>query len=80
MSNNLARKIKRNQNKDFITFICPKCKTKENIPFNIVDMLDRSDNVNDSYPPRFSCEICDGLMEPIHYKNYKGIVYEYKER
>ena len=79
MSNSFARKIKRNQNKVFVTFICPKCKIKENVPFQVVDMLDRTDNGDDRYPPRFNCENCDGLMEPIYYKNYKGVIYEYKE-
>ena len=73
------RKIKKNINKEFVTFICPKCKTKENIPFSIVDMCDRNDDGDDSYPPRFSCQKCDGLMTPLCYKNYKGKVYEYKE-
>lgn len=74
----MLKKIKKNINKDYVTFICPKCGTKEGIPFSIVDMLDRSDNGNPNYPPRFNCENCDGKMQPVYYKNYKGIVYEYK--
>lgn len=76
---NMLKKMRKNLNKEFVTFICPKCKTKENIPFSIVDMLDKNDNGDDTYPPRFDCQNCDGKMTPIYYKNYKGIVYEYKE-
>ncbi len=42
-------------------------------------MLDKCDDGDDSYPPRFDCQICDGIMTPLYYKNYKGKVYEYKE-
>ena len=76
---NMLKKMKKNVNKEFVTFICPKCKTKEDIPFSIVDMLDKSDDGDDSYPPRFDCLYCDGKMTPIYYKNYKGKVYEYNE-
>ncbi len=76
---NMVKKIKKNIHPKYIEFICPMCKTKEQIPFDIVDMMDRHDNGDSSYPPRFSCELCDGLMEPIYYKNYKGIIYAYKE-
>ena len=30
------------KNSKFIEYICPKCKTKENIPTEIVEMLDES--------------------------------------
>lgn len=76
---NMLKQIQKNKSKEFVEFICPKCKTKENIPFNIVDMMDRNDGGDPSYPPRFSCENCDGLMEPVYYKNYKGIIYAYKK-
>ena len=75
----LVSKIKKNKNNDYITFICPICKTKEQIPFYIVDMMDKADNGNDTYPPRFNCQHCYGKMEPVYYKNYKGKIYQYKD-
>ena len=74
----MIRKFKNNMDDKFIIFICPKCKCKEKIPFYIVDMLDRNDNGDSKYPPRFDCQNCDGTMTPVYYKNYKGKVYEYK--
>ena len=70
------------KNDKFIEFICPKCKTKEKIPTEIVEMLDANDNngVDISYPPRFNCEKCPGKMEPIYYKSVYGITYQYKEK
>lgn len=76
---NMLKKMKKNVNNEFVTFICPKCKIKEDIPFSIVNMLDKSDDGDDAYPPRFDCQYCDGIMTPIYYKNYKGKVYEYNE-
>ena len=69
------------KNPDEIEFICPKCKTKERIPTEIVEMLDYADQigVDTSVPPRFDCENCDGLMVPIYYIGAKGRIYEYKE-
>lgn len=66
------------KNSNYITFICPICKYKEDIPFYIVDMMDKADKGNDDYPPRFKCQHCRGKMEPIYYKNYKGKIYQYK--
>ena len=42
-------------------------------------MMDRYDNGDPNYPPRFNCQNCDGIMTQIYYKNYKGKVYQYKE-
>ena len=33
------------KNKDEIEYICPKCKTKELIPTEIVEMLDAADQM-----------------------------------
>ena len=65
-----------------IEYICPKCKTKEFIPTNIVEMLDEADQfgVDTSVPPRFDCQKCNGKMVPIYYIGVKGRVYEYKEK
>ncbi len=64
-----------------IEFICPKCKTKERIPTEIVEMLDYADqiDVDASVPPRFDCEKCDGKMVPIYYVGAKGRIYQYTE-
>lgn len=69
------------KNPDEIEFICPKCKTKERIHTEIVEMLDYADQIgiDTSVPPRFDCENCDGKMVPIFYIGAKGRVYEYKE-
>lgn len=70
---NMIKKIKKNIHPTYIEFICPKCKIKEQIPFEVVDMMDRYDNGDPSYPPRFNCEHCNGLMEPIYYKTIKEL-------
>ena len=69
------------KNGEFIEFICPKCKTKERIPTEIVEMLDYADqiDVDTSVPPRFDCENCAGKMVPIYYIGVKGKIYEYTE-
>lgn len=69
------------KNKDEIEYICPKCKTKELIPTEIVEMLDAADQigVDTSVPPRFDCSKCNGKMVLIYYIGVKGRVYEYKE-
>lgn len=69
------------KNKSKIEYICPKCKTKEMIPSEIVEMLDAADQigVDTSVPPRFDCQKCNGKMVPIYYIGVKGQVYEYKE-
>ena len=71
----------KNKNKKEIEYICPKCKTKEFIPSDIVEMLDAADqvNVDTSIPPRFDCKKCNGKMVPIYYIGVKGQIYEYKE-
>lgn len=71
----------KNKNGKEIEFICPKCKTKERIPTEIVEMLDYADqiDVDTSVPPRFDCEKCDGKMIPIYYVGAKGRTYEYTE-
>lgn len=63
-----------------IEFYCKKCKTKELIPTDVVEFLDESDQigVDTSYPPRFFCQSCDGVMIPIYYVSVRGIVHKYK--
>ncbi len=69
------------KNGEFIEFICSKCKTKERIPTEIVEMLDYADqiDVDTSVPPRFDCKKCDGKMVPIYYIGANGRIYEYTE-
>lgn len=69
------------KNKKEIEFICPLCKTKENIPTEIVKMLDEADqyNVDTDVPPRFDCEKCSGKMIPTYYIGVKGKIYKYQE-
>lgn len=70
------------KNGKFIEYICPKCKTKENIPTEVVEMLDEADSfgVDTSYPPRFECQKCPGKMVPIYYISVHGKIHEYKEK
>ena len=39
-----------------------------------MDMMDPGDP---SYPPMFNCEKCFGLMRPVYFVGYTGIVYTY---
>ena len=54
----INKKIKNNINNNFVTFICPKCKVKENIPFYVVDMMDKYDNGN----PNFLQDLVDKIV------------------
>lgn len=53
---------------------------KENIPTEIVEMLDNADqfNFDTSVSPRFDCEYCSGKMVPIYYISVKGKIYQFK--
>ena len=77
----VPNEVSMKKNGKFIEFICKKCKTKEKIPTEIVEMLDASDSigVDTDYPPRFNCEKCPGKMGPIYYISVHGKVHEYKE-
>ena len=70
------------KNGKFIEYICPKCKTKENIPTEVVEMLDKADSygVDTSYPPRFECQKCPEKMVPIYYISVHGKIHVYKEK
>ena len=63
----------------FTEYICPKCKTKENIPTHIVMNFDFLDDGDSLVPPRFGCEKCDGDMVPIYFVGHTGIVYQYND-
>ena len=74
--------VKMKKNGKFTEYICPKCKTKENIPTEVVERLDKADSfgVDTSYPPRFECQKCPGKMVPIYYISVHGKIHEYKEK
>ena len=38
-----------------------------------------SDPGDTSYPPMFYCEKYNGLMKPVYYVGYTGIIYKYEE-
>ena len=59
-----------------IKFRCLKCKVEEDVPENIVEMLDNFDGGDLSVPPRFTCERCTGIMEPIDYTTKDGRHYK----
>ena len=66
------------KNKKEIEFVCPKCKTKELIPTDVVEFLDSSDQigVDISVPPRFDCINCNGKMVPTYYISVNGLIFE----
>ena len=70
------------KNGKFIEYICPKCKTKENIPTEAVKMLDKADSfgVDTNYPPRFKCQKCPEKMVPVYYISVHDKIHEYKEK
>lgn len=74
-----ARKFNRRksseESKKSITFKCPKCDYKEDIPKEVVDYFDIMDGGDPLVPPRFDFQNCDGLIEPVYYVNHDGIIY-----
>lgn len=75
-----ARKLRRNNERKEdnmkIKFKCTQCGFEEDIPKGVVDYFDIMDGGDPLVPPRFDCQHCDGLMEPVHYINHDGIVYK----
>ena len=73
----MLRKMKKNAK---VEYICPTCLTKEFIPLKVVKHFDMIDSigVDNSYPPRFSCNNCNDDMVPIYYKSPHGFIHEYK--
>ena len=75
-----TKKQKRNLLNDFgltgtssVEFICQKCSQHEDIPREVVELLDGTDLAfSADQPPQFSCENCDGVMSPVYYKNQLG--------
>ena len=60
-----------------VKFKCKKCFVEEDIPKNVVDMMDAADGGDSNFPPRFDCEKCNGLMQPINYTGTRGITYKF---
>ncbi|MBS5801137.1 MAG: hypothetical protein KID02_15555 [Clostridiales bacterium] len=57
----------------FVTYKCPKCNFKEDIPKEVVDYFDLTDLGDPTVPPRFDCQKCDGKLF-ITLKNYDFIM------
>lgn len=62
-----------------VRFKCKKCGIEEEIPKEIVDMLEKADQGDIKYPPTFRCEKCPGIMEPINYTSSRGINYKFRK-
>jgi hypothetical protein len=58
-----------------ILFRCTGCNFEELIPKDVVDFFDIMDGGDASIPPRFDCQFCCGKMQPVHYVNHDGIIY-----
>ncbi|MDI6707292.1 MAG: hypothetical protein QME73_13735, partial [Bacillota bacterium] len=53
----------------------------EDIPRGVVEMFDALDDEGDlTVPPRFDCEECGGLMEPIEYTGVHGVEYKIADK
>lgn len=52
---------------DAVRYKCLNCGIEEDIPRSVVEMFDALDDEGDiSVAPRFDCEKCDGIMEPLN--------------
>jgi hypothetical protein len=63
-----------------VKFRCLECGKEEDIPRNVVEMLDYEDGGDLSVPPRFGCTECDGQMEPIYYVSVHGTTYDINKK
>lgn len=70
------KNMQKRMNNQTVRFRCLECGIEEEIPKDIVQMLDLEDGGDLIVPPRFECEECDGLMEPIHYVSVHGVTYD----
>jgi len=59
-----------------VRYRCLGCGAEEDIPRDVVEMMDIQDGGDLSVPPRFSCEMCPEQMEPVNYKSVHGIIYK----
>jgi hypothetical protein len=68
------------QTGEMVRYKCLDCGVEEDIPRSVVEMFDALDDEGDiSVAPRFHCEKCDGIMEPLKYAGVHGITYEIVE-
>lgn len=74
------KKLNQKTQQKTVRFKCLKCGAEEEIPRDVVEMLDFQDAGDLIVPPRFECQLCDGLMEPMYYVSVHGITYEMKEK
>lgn len=73
---NKKKRKEEEKKKKMVKFKCLECEIEEEIPREVVEILDLQDGGDLSVPPRFDCEECSGLMEPIHYVSVHGITYD----
>jgi len=69
-------KKQRENEVDVVLYRCPKCKSEERIPKEVVDFFDIMDTGDPTVPPRFDCQNCSGKMLPVYYINHDGIEYK----
>jgi hypothetical protein len=75
-----VKKAKNNNKKQKqILFKCSGCGTEELIPEDVVNYFDTFDDGDTSVPPRFTCEECCELMEPVEYEGVHGITYKIED-
>lgn len=80
VSKKRIKKAKNNNNKQKqILFKCSGCGIEELIPEDVVNYFDTFDDGDTSVPPRFTCEKCCGLMEPVEYEGIHGITYKIED-
>ena len=77
-SNNNNKKQYKKEEKQ-ILFKCTGCGTEELIPEDVVNYFDTFDDGDTSVPPRFTCEECCELMEPVDYEGVHGITYKIED-
>jgi uncharacterized Zn finger protein len=59
-----------------VKFKCLSCGKIEEIPRDVVEYFDEMDGGDPSVPPRFNCEKCGNLMQPVYYKSVYGYIYK----
>lgn len=68
--------MKKKEKVKTVTFICETCGVKEEIPTDVVDMMDVSDGGDLTFPPRFRCVTCPGAdMYPLRYRSPHNVTY-----
>ena len=82
VSKKRVKKVKKNKKRQIkkedrqILFKCGGCGIEEFIPEDVVRYFDTFDDGDTSVPPRFTCEECGEVMEPIEYEGVHGITYK----